>query len=71
MNSRVFTSLFSLFVAVLVDNFQLTLAGADLKKRREALIYLEGEETLEDIFKQDIQEQSMHKAHNVFYIRLS
>jgi len=54
-----------------VDNFQLTLAGADLKKRREALIYLEGEETLEDIFKQDIQEQSMHKAHNVFYIRLS
>ncbi|OXA58285.1 cation channel sperm-associated protein 1 [Folsomia candida] len=34
----------NLFVAVLVDNFQLTLADAAITKQKEALIYLEGHE---------------------------
>lgn len=31
-------------MAVLVDNFQLTLADAAITKQKEALIYLEGHE---------------------------
>jgi cation channel sperm-associated protein 1 len=41
----------NLFVAVLVDNFQLTLADAEIRKQKEALIYLEGREKYQDMNK--------------------
>ncbi|CAL8139706.1 unnamed protein product [Orchesella dallaii] len=41
-----------LFVAVLVDNFQLTLAATEIRKQKEALIYLEEKENFGEMFEE-------------------
>ncbi|ODN04492.1 Cation channel sperm-associated protein 1 [Orchesella cincta] len=42
----------NLFVAVLVDNFQLTLAATEIRKQKEALIYLEEKENFGEMFEE-------------------
>ncbi|ODM91458.1 Cation channel sperm-associated protein 1 [Orchesella cincta] len=42
----------NLFVAVLVDNFQLTLADAEIQKQKEALEELEAQKKFEDLKKE-------------------
>ena len=44
-------------VAVLVDKFQLTLGDAEIRKQREALIYLEGQEKYDDLNKNSAEDE--------------
>lgn len=48
--------LISLFVAVLVDNFQLTLADAEIQKQKEAMEEQEAQKKFEDMKKEGIEE---------------
>ncbi len=41
-------SFISLFVAVLVDNFQLTLADAEIRRKKEELMFLEEQQKFDD-----------------------
>jgi len=48
---------FSLFVAVLVDNFQLTLAEAEIKKQRMARLMQEKQEKYNLLIQEDEEDE--------------